>query len=46
MEVTENPDGSWSYEQPDSDVTIEVIFVDVAPNAWYKDAVQYAYDNV
>lgn len=60
VEVTENPDGSWSYEQPDSDVTIEVIFgeiepepttdvgeifVDVAPNAWYKDAVQYAYDN-
>lgn len=58
--ITENPDGSWSYEQPDCDVTIEVIFgeiepepttdvseifVDVAPNAWYKDAVQYAYDN-
>ena len=60
VEVTENPDGSWSYEQPESDVTIEVIFgeiepepttdvseifMDVAPNAWYKDAVQYAYDN-
>ena len=58
--VTENPDGSWSYEQPDGDVTITVtftepepepstdvseIFLDVAPNAWYKDAVQYAYDN-
>ena len=57
--VTENPDGSWSYEQPESDVTIEVIFgeiepepttdvseifIDVAPDAWYKDAVQYAYD--
>ncbi len=58
--VTENPDGSWSYEQPESDVTIEVIFgeiapepsvdiseifLDVDPDAWYKDAVQFAYDN-
>ena len=58
--VTENPDGSWSYEQLKSDVTIEVvfgeiapeptvdvseIFLDVDPDAWYKDAVQFAYDN-
>ena len=58
--VTENPDGSWSYEQPESDVTIEVIFgeiapepttdvseifLDVDPDAWYKGAVQFAYDN-
>ena len=58
--VTENPDGSWSYEQPESDVTIEVIFgeiapepttdvseifLDVDPDAWYRDAVQFAYDN-
>ena len=58
--VTENPDGSWSYEQPESDVTIEVIFgevepeptvdvseifLDVDPDAWYKDAVQFAYDH-
>ena len=58
--VRENPDGSWSYEQPESDVTIEVIFgevapeptvdvseifLDVDPDAWYKDAVQFAYDN-
>lgn len=58
--VRENPDGSWSYEQPKSDVTIEVIFgevapeptvdvseifLDVDPDAWYKDAVQFAYDN-
>ena len=26
-------------------VSVSDIFVDVAPNAWYKDAVQYAYDN-
>ena len=58
--VTENPDGSWSYEQPESDVTIEVIFgevvpepttdvseifLDVDPDAWYRDAVQFVYDN-
>lgn len=58
--VRENPDGSWRYEQPKSDVTIEVIFgevapeptvdvseifLDVDPGAWYKDAVQFAYDN-
>ena len=26
-------------------VDVSEIFVDVAPDAWYKDAVQYAYDN-
>ncbi len=26
-------------------VDVSDIFLDVAPNAWYKDAVQYAYDN-
>ena len=26
-------------------VDVSDIFVDVAPNAWYKDAIQYAYDN-
>ena len=30
-----------------SHATVDVsdLFIDVAPNAWYKDAVQYAYDN-
>ena len=30
-----------------SHATVDVsdIFIDVAPNAWYKDAVQYAYDH-
>ena len=38
----EDPD--WSEpEEPATDVS--EIFIDVAPNAWYKDAVQYAYDN-
>ena len=26
-------------------VSVSDIFVDVAPNAWYKDAIQYAYDH-
>ena len=32
---------------PHSHAAVDVsdIFTDVAPNAWYKDAVQYAYDN-
>ncbi len=38
----EDPD--WTEpEEPATDVSD--IFLDVAPNAWYKDAVQYAYDN-
>ena len=38
----EDPD--WTEpEEPATDVSD--IFVDVAPNAWYKDAIQYAYDN-
>ena len=38
----EDPD--WTEpEEPVTDVSD--IFLDVAPNAWYKDAVQYAYDN-
>ena len=30
-----------------SHATVDVsdLFIDVAPNAWYKDAIQYAYDN-
>ena len=38
----EDPD--WTEpEEPVTDVSD--IFLDVAPNAWYKDAVQYAYDS-
>ena len=30
-----------------SHATVDVsdLFIDIAPNAWYKDAIQYAYDN-
>ena len=37
----EDPD--WTEPEPSTDVSD--IFIDVAPNAWYKDAVQYAYEN-
>ena len=38
----EDPD--WTEpEEPATDVSD--IFIDVAPDAWYKDAIQYAYDN-
>ena len=38
----EDPD--WTEpEEPATDVSD--IFLDVTPNAWYKDAIQYAYDN-
>ena len=38
----EDPD--WTEpEEPTTDVSD--LFIDVTPDAWYKDAVQYAYDN-
>ena len=38
----EDPD--WTEpEEPTTDVSD--IFLDIAPDAWYKDAIQYAYDN-
>ena len=38
----EDPD--WTEpEEPATDVSD--LFIDIAPDAWYKDAVQYAYDN-
>ena len=40
----EDPD--WTPDEPEEPATdVSDIFLDVAPNAWYKDAVQYAYDN-
>ena len=38
----EDPD--WTEpEEPATDVSD--LFIDIAPDAWYKDAIQYAYDN-
>ena len=37
-------DPNWEDpEAPSTDVSD--LFIDIAPDAWYKDAVQYAYDN-
>ena len=38
----EDPD--WTPDEPEEPATdVSEIFIDVAPDAWYKDAVQYAY---
>ena len=40
----EDPD--WTPDEPEEPSTdVSDLFIDIAPNAWYKDAVQYAYDN-
>ncbi len=39
----EDPD--WTPDEPEPSTGVSDLFIDVAPNAWYKDAVQYAYDN-
>ncbi len=40
----EDPD--WTPDEPEEPSTdVSEIFIDIARDAWYKDAVQYAYDN-
>ncbi len=40
----EDPD--WTEPEPEEPSTdVSDIFIDVAPNAWYTAAIQYAYDN-
>ena len=40
----EDPD--WTPDEPEEPTTdVSDLFIDIAPDAWYKDAVQYAYDN-
>lgn len=41
----EDPDWTEPEPEPEPSTDVSEIFVDVAPDAWYKDAVQYAYDN-
>lgn len=41
----EDPDWTEPEPEPEPSTDVSEIFLDVAPNAWYKDAVQYAYDN-
>lgn len=56
VEVTKNPDGTYSFIQPSGRVKIEVSykeietawsnpFTDVAEGAWYYDAVEYAAEH-
>ena len=55
VKVTDKGDGTYTFTQPTGKVTISVTFrdkeipglpfVDVAPDAWYFDAVRYAYEN-
>ena len=40
----EDPD--WTPDEPEEPTTdVSDLFSDIAPDAWYKDAIQYAYDN-
>ena len=55
VEVTENPDGTYTFTMPNGQVTVEVTFVesqpeplpftDVAESDWFYDAVRYDYEN-
>ena len=53
VEVTRNPDGSYTFTQPEGAVTIEVTFrpasglpfTDVADGDWFYDYVEYVYAN-
>ena len=53
VDITRNPDGSWSFTQPEGAVTITVTFrpgtdlpfVDVSEGQWFYDYVSYVYFN-
>ena len=55
VEVTANPDGTYTFAMPNGQVTGDVTFVesqpeplpftDVAEDDWFYDAVRYAYEN-
>ena len=55
VEVTENPDGTYTFTMPSGQVKVEVTFVEAVPEPlpftdvsetdWFHDAVQYAYEN-
>ena len=34
----------WTQQEPEPAPSVSDIFIDVAPDAWYVDAVQFAYD--
>ncbi len=55
VEVTANPDGTYTFTMPSGQVSVEVTFLEATPEPvpftdvnetdWFHDAVQYAYDN-
>ncbi len=55
VEVTRNPDGSYSFTQPEGAVTIEITFrpvgesglpfTDVTEGDWFYGCVEYVYEN-
>ncbi len=53
VKITRNPDGSYSFTQPEGAVTIEVTFrpasglpfTDVAEGDWFYGCVEYVYEN-
>ncbi len=55
VEVTANPDGTYTFTMPSGQVRVEVTFVeatpeplpftDVAEGDWFHDAVRYVYEN-
>lgn len=56
VEVTQNPDGTFSFTQPGGSVTIEVTyrpaeqpwsspFSDVSEGSWYREAVRFVQEN-
>ena len=55
VDVTANPDGTYTFTMPNGQVKVEVTFVemeaeplpftDISETDWFHDAVQYVYDN-
>ena len=55
VDVTANPDGTYTFTMPNGQVKVEVTFVEVQPEPlpftdvsetdWFHDAVRYVYDN-
>ena len=41
----EDPDWTEPEPEPEPSTDVSDLFSDIAPDAWYKDAIQYAYDN-
>lgn len=55
VDVTDNGDGTWTFIQPGSKVTVEAIFREIPPeplpftdvleSAWYYEAVRYVHEH-